>query len=352
MEIYHAAPRVLELLVERGFFNHERDSKRVALTTWETSALPDRYVSTLAAFDSVIVPSWFCYEAVHKKMSDIHVGRAGRGATYIVPHCWDDTFWIRPAPNRIATDASASELECRFLAMGAWGERKNLLGVVKAYIHEFSRDDNTRLLVVSNPDLDEVRSLVARTGIAADKLPRISFPEPRTLSTHDVLRLHCESTCFVSATRGEGWGLGMFEAAALGNDVIAPLYGGQSDFLDRNVVGVLHRNVPFQLTPCLGSETNRTAVERDGQSHVVAGVSIPPGVDCKQVWAEPDLQMLAAHMRDVYEESRRAAFYQRNRSNAVDALRERFEYQPVAKLFETTLRKITWPTLSDTSSST
>ena len=47
----------------------------------------------------------------------------------------------------------------------------------------------------------------------------------RTLSRNSMMALHARGDCFVSLCHSEGWGLGSFEAAALGNPVLITNYG-------------------------------------------------------------------------------------------------------------------------------
>jgi hypothetical protein len=91
----------------------------------------------------------------------------------------------------------------------------------------------------------------------------------------------------------------MFEAAIMGRTVIAPLCGGQSDFLDDYA---WTEAVPYHMTPCWGGETRARVEEKEGQRYQVSVVDLPSGVNCKQSWAEPDLVAMATTMRTVYEQ--------------------------------------------------
>jgi glycosyltransferase involved in cell wall biosynthesis len=50
----------------------------------------------------------------------------------------------------------------------------------------------------------------------------------------DIPRLYAAVDCFVLPTRGEGWGLPIFEAMAMGLPVIATNWSGQVDFMNEN----------------------------------------------------------------------------------------------------------------------
>lgn len=342
MAVYHAPPRVLGTLVNsRGL--ELGTTPCVALTTWETSAVPERVIvqNRLHEFDAMITPSGFCSDAFDHAIA-VHAGHARK--VHTVPHCYDEHFWRRM--NQREFDQDDTLRGCRFYAMGAWGDRKNMLGVLKAYLHAFTRADNVSLTMIldEKANLDEVRSVLACSMIPQHLMPKISIPPPRELSEYDLLALHSEHDCFVSATRGEGWGLSMFEAAIMGREVIAPAWGGQADFLEGYP---FHRNVPHQLTPCFA-----TAVIEQVEGGISNKVQIPPGVDCKQLWADPDLRVLARQMRQVYLESSKASFHLRDVQPARQAFDARFGYRVVGPQLANILRGIAWsPTHSSSTSS-
>ena len=92
-----------------------------------------------------------------------------------------------------------------------------------------------------------------------------------------ITRLHQSGDCFVSLCRAEGWGLGAFEAASIGNPVVMTGYGGQADFLDPELCSL----VGYSLVPCRVGfyEQNFTP---------------------EQNWAEPDLDHAVKLMRWVH----------------------------------------------------
>jgi len=326
VEIYHAAPRFLAALADdcELLWKNEQDGPcRIAMTTWETSPIPDVYAYGLAKYDGVIVPSEFVHDLIGSHETTLTI-------PMIVPHCFDPDFW----PASPQAGEPTRNFPFRFYSIGAWGERKNMLGLLRAYLHAFTSVDAVQLmLIVDRGDLDEIRSLVARSGIAECDLPEIIVPD-KILSEGELVELHACADCFVSVTRGEGWGLGLFEAAVMGRHVIAPLWGGQADFLDNYAYA---RSVPYQLTPCFGTETRERVLASGQQEVQISRVSRPPGVDCKQVWAEPDLVALATEMRAVYENSTQDEGTLRTERAALEA---RFSYQAVGKMLTQTLQEI------------
>lgn len=339
VEIHHAPPRVLaatrQLSVGRPVGAHKHRPRpnsrycdcgeegyhpvhsglpyRVAITTWETQPAPLDALDTLTHFDHVIVPSEFCADLFSR---DIGSGSdlLPLGAVDIVPHCFDPDFWELPSEAVRENVADARDRTYRFYSVGTWGERKNMLGVLRAYLHEFTKRDRTQLmLLIDEVDFDVVRQVIAYSGIPTDQLPALFIPD-RQLDERELVELHGTADCFVSATRGEGFGLGLFEAAVMGRRVISPLWGGQSDFLD-DYAGA--HAVGYSLTPCFGGAS---------------------GTNAKQLWAEPDLESLANVMRSVYEdrEPMNAELAREERLS----LEQRFGYETIGPMLADKLREI------------
>jgi glycosyltransferase involved in cell wall biosynthesis len=222
-----------------------------------------------------------------------------------------------------------------FYTLGAWSERKNPLGMLKAYLHGFKKSDPVRLIaIIHNCDFDAIRSLIARSGIADDELPSMLIPDATTpMSEGELVRLHTESDCFVSATRGEGWGLGAFEAALVGNAVVMPGYGGQLDYLEGYENWL---ELPFVMTPAFPDETDTQIMNVGGRQMAVAKSAVARGVDCKQLWAEPDLGEMADAMRRSFHEGR--GFIKSGSGRA--SFEERFSYSTVGPILVRKLQEI------------
>jgi hypothetical protein len=154
------------------------------------------------------------------------------------------------------------------------------------------------------------------------------------LSEAELLTIHNTSHCYVSAARGEAWGLGAFEAALLGNPVIMPGFGGQTDFLDTYAGWT---KVPHFLTPAIGQDFQAALpFEVAGLRFKPMTAGVPMGLQADQHWAEPDLGFLQDAMRSVA-----AASYLQQRPYQRAELERRFGYQTVgpqlvAALYEAT----------------
>lgn len=259
---------------------------KVCVTTWETSRLPSEFVDIIDEyFDLVIVPSHYTKTAFNEADADVEVK--------VLPHAigpqWNvDRQWNWTASPYI------------FYSIGAWGERKNLLGLIKAYLTEFRADEDVRLVIKTN-QIDDHAIEALKCGTNLEEFPMVIF-ETHWMSEADLLAFHQDCDCYVTATRGEGFGLGAFEACALGAPVIAPAYGGQTTFLDSykgNNVEVRCFQTPAVWTQSLSVKT----ISMAGKLLELKAVEsiAPKGVDGTQCWQEPDLFGLQNAMRSMFE---------------------------------------------------
>ena len=120
-------------------------------------------------------------------------------------------------------------------------DRKNFFYTVRWLCEEFKDDKNVGILVKTNSGKNTIidREITSKM---LNKLIQFVRPEsefPKVHLLHGNLKntevgglyVHPKVKCLVSATRGEGYGLPLLEAAAQGLPVIATNWSGHLDFL-------------------------------------------------------------------------------------------------------------------------
>ncbi len=241
-------------------FLTEGSHKNIAMTTWECNRVLNEDQKSLGVFDAVLVP------ALHNK----HAFSEGFVAQ-VIPHCADLDFWCAKRPLRPASRPYT------FLSVLSWNGRKNPIGLLTAYFAEFSGKEDV-VLNIHSPSVsqEDVGALLAAMGVPNP--PRVVFSSMH-LSMEGMRDLHHGADCYVSATRGEGWGLGMFESVLVGNPLIATDWSGHKDFAK---LASWYLPVEYQLTP---------AVVPDGAALGLRG---------DLLWAEPGLYSLMKQMRLAY----------------------------------------------------
>lgn len=295
-----------------------RAAKVVAYTTWETPAAPPEVCQSLQIFDHVWVPSGATVDAF------LYSGSELADKLRVVPHAFDEA---RAARVRVNEPHTTIQRPYRFYYVGAWTQRKNPAGVIRAFVHAFKKDDPVELVMQLGPSpVDEIAQAVGSTGIGHDHLPKLDI-RVKHISDAEMAAIHDACDCFVTASRGEAWNLGAFDAMLAGNHVIAPAHQGSDDFL-RETSARLYGSYPAVATVdarVVKSEGNRFSID----------VRTPQGVDGRSVWNEPDLIALATYMR--------AAARDRVRRFVGPDPRGRFGYEAVSKIAALCLEELKHP---------
>lgn len=334
--IVHAIPHGLVSLLENAIedCNLQRDSfKAVAYTTWETNKFPDGIMEdVMRVFDRVLFPCHWNKETFHKVFAVSHDDglRHWQGDNVymkekagVVPHALSPEWWA--AAKRSRTDGPFT-----FLWVGTWTERKNPIGVLQAYFSEFRADENVLLKIVtpSFPPGD-IESL-ARSSFFAE-LPAVEIVGKvgMRLSEEEMRQLYADADCYVTLARGEGWGLGAFEAAAVGLPVICPDYGGFKDFISAGFFTLQC----FERAAWTPETTSGNVMRVAGLEIKPVQVNAPNGVRIDQRWAEPDMGRAMYWMRRVY--TARGEYWPK----VPDEFRERFSWSRVGEIFKKELEK-------------
>jgi len=250
----------------------------IGFTMWESSRLPDLWVKLCNEMDAIFVPcSW------NKKVFE------ESGVTVPV-------YLVQPGINpeeipELREERAATD-KYNFYSIFQWIERKNPLGLVKAYFSEFSKSDNVALTLKTYKNAKMYNNLQLITGeieeLKKDMNLGDDYPElkiiPSFISNEEMNNLHNLSDCFVLPHRGEGFGMPHMEAMIRGNPVIATNYSGNTDFMSESN----SYPVNYTMTPAVGMGR------------------YVPWYNGRMWWAEADLKDMADKMRYVYENRKEA----------------------------------------------
>jgi glycosyltransferase involved in cell wall biosynthesis len=187
----------------------------------------------------------------------------------------------------------------RFYYIGAWVSRKNVDGVIRAYLRSFAPTDKVELVIQAAGAGDSACD-VARiaTGLGIEDMPPVRFSNQR-LSDEQIRSLHRQCNCFVTATHGEAWSLPAFDAMLAGNHIIAPRDMGSDHFLmDTSADRYGGVRVPAGGEVWLASDPMAPA------GHVSAVYLGTHGLTVRSEWIDPDISMLGKLMRRAYVENK------------------------------------------------
>lgn len=255
--------------------SYRKDCYNIGYTTWETSRLPDDWISMINTMDEIWVPSEHNVEMF--KRSGI------TKPIMCVPHAFDK---VSPVLNDLELE-NLTGSEFVFYSIFQWLERKNPVGLITAYCTEFQNDEDVALVLKTyrqNPG-NEAETTQLREDIKLIKqhlwLPK--YPKmllvSKLMSTEEINCLHKTGDSLVSLTRCEGFGIPIAEAMRAGNSVVTTNYGGPVDFVDHGKTGFL---VDQTQTPVYGMPWNMYKGNMD--------------------WAQPDVLHARKCMRKLYED--------------------------------------------------
>lgn len=151
-------------------------------------------------------------------------------------------------------------------------ERKNPLGLIRAFRHAFSPGENAVLLIKTMRTEADPEGWARLQSVAQENQVQLLnelMPESRAMG------LIAGADCFVSLHRAEGFGLGLAEAMLMGKPVVATGYSGNLAFMNRrNSLLVDYKTVPLETCGPIYKSGSR--------------------------WAEPSEEHAAVLMRQVF----------------------------------------------------
>ncbi|WP_242691260.1 DUF4214 domain-containing protein [Cytobacillus praedii] len=277
----------------------------IGFTYWETSKIPDHWISKCNEMDAVFV-------------SSEHNVQIMRQAGLTVP-----VFKIRPCLSPEILPFFTSQVphymhqlpSFRFLSIFTWIERKGYDLLLKAYFEEFSSNEDVVLIIKTGAHNNQkIEELIAAESRKYND-PGRYYIDLSIRDEFEMEGLYNHSSAFVLPSRGEGIGYPMLEAGKRGLPVIATAWGGQLDFLNEKNSYL----IPYHLVP----------VKQQSHYHGYRG---------DQLWAEPSVENLKQRMRNIYADKIEAADKGNNLKSFID---QTFTYDQAAMDISFALNQLT-----------
>jgi len=194
----------------------------IVMTMWESTRIPQGVAQSLNANASLLItPSTWCANTFSSCGVDVPIEIVPLGVDF-------DMFkpFKRNRRNTPYCFGAAGRL-----AHG--GTRKGIEDVIKSFDLAFpTGTEKVRLSL----------KLFEDCYIPEFKDKRISYIAS-TLSDEEMVKWYQTLDCFVSLSKGEGWGNHVHEAIAMGIKIIAPSYGGLAEMISNDV------SVDFKIIP-------------------------------------------------------------------------------------------------------
>jgi glycosyltransferase involved in cell wall biosynthesis len=151
----------------------------------------------------------------------------------------------RYKPNCGFMDFGSSMRKFKFLCVSKYSIRKGFDILLKAFLEEFSNEEDVTLLLVTNPlqvaagqkgtqliveDFNNLKQYIKKPE---QELPHVAL-YTKPINERDMPKIYNSCNAFVLISRGEGFSLTVLEAAACGLPVIASNVTAHTDFLNNN----------------------------------------------------------------------------------------------------------------------
>lgn len=265
IQIIHMTPE--------NFPVHQRAGiKNIGYTVWETTKLPPHWVPMCNRMNEIWVPCAWNVQVFKESGVTVPVKK--------IEHTIDMAQFDN-VPN---VDIGIPKDKFVFYSIFQWTERKNPVGLIKAFLAEFSKRDDVVLVLKTyrqnNSDQDkkwiEQEIVNIKQSLFIDDHAPVMVIH-KMLSRQEILAVHKAGHCLVMPHRAEGWSCTHFEAMAMGTPAIGTRFGGNTEFMTDDNSYLLD----YSLTPV----ANMPWKLYNGKSQ----------------WAEPNIGQLQAYMRSIYE---------------------------------------------------
>jgi len=319
--IAHTLPLDCRLLQAKAKANGIDAGVWIASTTWDAySPVSNQVLDSIQPnFEQVWLPS------LENANAFFSVAGTGYAEVRHVPHPFDCDSLPKRLERHQAVPMTPDTF--RFYYLGAWSSRKNVEGLVRAFVQTFTKHERVELHLYIGADRAPFHKLLAETALSPHDIPAVVMhSDPMT--DDEVLAVHSSMDCYVTASRWEGFNLPAFDATLAGRHVIAPANHGSSQFLSPTMAA----QYEAWPTPAFGD----VRVLNDGR----ASLRIAHGVTGKDLWLEPDLSQLSREMRRTFEDKRRFLEWRDRRDTFETMITQRFGHRTVGEQMRRLLEAI------------
>lgn len=303
-KILHTTPNIYGQFIEPNKYH-------IGRVFWETDKLPPDFAAGAELCDEIWTGSNFNAEAIRKA-----------GVTKPI-HIIPEAVVCDVNPGKIKPFIVDNQDTYKFYSIFEWTERKNPAALLEAYYREFGEKDKVSLTLktyVDNFTPDKKRELEAAIIHIKKKLNLEYYPPVylclELFDRQQIYRFHRTFDCFVSAHRGEGWGIPQMEAMLMGKPIISTGCGGIHEYLTDNYDAML---VDYKLVPIQGNTRNQQWYREDQQ------------------WADIDGDDLRRRLRYAYEAPKHM---EAMGSRARETVCQKFDIKVVGELMKKRLAEI------------
>ncbi|MGE0715951.1 MAG: glycosyltransferase family 4 protein [Alphaproteobacteria bacterium] len=235
----------------------------------DVSDLPPSQVQKLRNADGVIAPNAANFRVYSSHFENVFLAQQGI-----------DEQPFKPRKN----DRADGQDVFTFLFVGSFSYRKGVDVLISAFLAEFTPDEAHLHIHMPGEQTDRAANDIIARMNQKRRLGRFSLSSDN-LSEAWLCRFYNRTDCFVTCTRGEGWGLPIVEAMLCGLPVIAPFASGMADYLNPDVA------LPIATTPRRAADISDPFGENFRKTYGVGKIA----------FHEPEMSSVRRQMRAAWE---------------------------------------------------
>ncbi len=220
----------------------------------ETDKCNPAWVENCNKMDHIIVPSTFTKNVIKNTgITKTKISVVPEWFNHDIIMLDNDFVKIEPSVEELKFSSSFNFLVISQLtALEPENDRKNLYNCIKWLCETFEGNPDVGIVLKTNmgkgTTIDRQLSIEAVSNIIRasrkGKYPKINLVHG-TMTSKEIASLYHKDSinCYVSATRGEGYGLPIIDAAVVGMPIVATGWSGHLEFLDEDLFYAVDYNL-------------------------------------------------------------------------------------------------------------
>ena len=229
----------------------------------ETDICSKNWIDKTLSMDLVVVPSKFTKDIIINSSSDGHQRKLLDKKINVIAEYYHNNFDKEEKSECLNLNKLLGDIKTKFnyLSVGQLTsesedcDRKNLIETLRYFCNHFKDNEDVGLILKTSIGRSTTRDKDKTKDIFSSIIKQIkgNSEYPKVYIMHGDLSIdelytlysHERVSCYLTLTKGEGYGLPLLESARCGLPVIATNWSGHLDFLDEDFLKIDYDLIPI-----------------------------------------------------------------------------------------------------------
>ena len=229
----------------------------------ETDICSKNWIDKTLSMDLVVVPSKFTKDIIINSSSDGHQRKLLDKKINVIAEYYHNNFDKEEKSECLNLNRLLGDIKTKFnyLSVGQLTsesedcDRKNLIETLRYFCNHFKDNEDVGLILKTSIGRSTTRDKDKTKDIFSSIIKQIkgNSEYPKVYIMHGDLSIdelytlysHERVSCYLTLTKGEGYGLPLLESARCGLPVIATNWSGHLDFLDEDFLKIDYDLIPI-----------------------------------------------------------------------------------------------------------